>query len=782
MKSSSQDRRPRGLGYAIVGITLLAPAFGGSTEVSAQATITVLVGLLLLAAPPQRSLGMLPNICLTGLILLAATAFLPASWFPLPPWRTDLLHLGAALPPTRSPQPWLTFQWSCFLLLALAWTYFVLTMQWPARLRERVSIIYALGILLLSLILIASFLTKHRVPFWPDVLEYGFFPNRNQTGDVLGIGGAMIYALGLQSFRENRKYWWLWPVSLCVVCSALIINYSRAGIILFFIGALVIHFYWWRTARDRQRPAVAIGGLVLLVILFAINGGATLMRFRRETAEFFSSAENLRWLILRDVLRLLPHWPIFGVGLGNFRPIFAISRFYSANIKEAAHPESDWLWSVVDLGWFAPILVLVLIFWWIKKCRPFDAGSLRLIRMGAVICGCAFVVHSVVDVSSHRLGALWPAVFLASIAIHPGAQFNHSRTVAVIFRILGFFFVAVGLWWSASELGFKRTPPTEATVEQLTTETEAANTRANYEQAILLANEGLAASPLNWVLYYERGLAEAATYRKRDEIQRDFAIASYLLPNWPDLPLNEGLVWLRAGEENAAFDLWEDALRRWPITAAVLYQRIFEVVRDNVEWRDRWRQLGHINSQCLPILLNNTNHLEFEVELERLLAEDPNLQSLSQAELKMVFDSWFRQGDQLTLADLLKRHPEWQPIAWEDLANSLANFGDYRQAYETARRFVEQPPLPKASSDTPIPSLLRQYEASGNIGDDGLVLVLAQIQAGELNGALANLESFGAMRKAPPSIYYLESEIWARKSEWAKAWQSLLKYEAALHK
>src|SRR6202007_318893 len=119
--------------------------------------------------------------------------FLPAHWFALPAWRIDMLKLEAHLPLTHSPQPLLTAQWSCFLLLVLVWAYYLTIFEWSRRLREKGSTAFALAILVLSAALTIAYIPKMRVPFWPAVKEFGFFPNRNQTSNVLGLGGVMIY-------------------------------------------------------------------------------------------------------------------------------------------------------------------------------------------------------------------------------------------------------------------------------------------------------------------------------------------------------------------------------------------------------------------------------------------------------------------------------------------------------------------------------------------------------------------------------------------------------------
>ena len=79
-------------------------------------------------------------------------------------------------------------------------------------------------------------------------------------------------------------------------------------------------------------------------------------------------------------------------------------------------------------------------------------------------------------------------------------------------------------------------------------------------------------------------------------------------------------------------------------------------------------------------------------------------------------------------------------------------------------------------------ALIDRFRASGDIGNDGIALVLSQRKTGELDLALSNLQSFSSAAKKPASVYFLESEIWAQKSEWQKAWEAMVKYQNAIHK
>jgi len=758
--------------YIVIALTLLAPTMGGCTQLWAQATLVTLTGLFFLLFPARKSLGLFANLALAALLLLAAAAFLPAHWFSTPEWRSQLTKLGIQLPATISAQPWLTLQSALSFLFGLSWAYYLLQLDWSLGARRKAWSVIAAGIVALAGALTVSFILKKHIPFWPDVPEFGFFPNRNHTSNVLGLGGILTYALALRGFAEHRRNWWVWIAALSLICWALILDFSRAGIIILCGGIFAWNLYWLLASHHRRRPLIGYAVIVLLLALFAWDGGKTAMRFGREqTSEFFSLQRNMRFLVYRDAVDLSLKSPLTGIGLHNFAALFTTDQHLSEDVDIAAHPESDWIWSAVELGWFAPFLIGLMFYWWAARCFPFDSATFRHIRMAGFICGCAFALHAFFDVPGHRIGALWPALFLATTALHSGIKFNASRVASITYRVLGILFIAVGVWWFASIVGAK-VLPTTASLNRSFQEIESASDEQDYPAMLEHASKALEIAPLNWELYFKRGFAGAALYHPRAEALRDFAAARYLLPNWPDLYLREGQTWVDAGEPDLAFDVWEEGLRRLRNPAA-FYADIFGSIKSDAALREKWRALADSNKDCIMIFLQNASPAEFELEVAQLLFEDPELKSFAAAELKRIFRLWYEHGDRLTLAENLRQHPQWQKIAWHELARVYADYQDYRQAYDTVARFCDRPRLPETDPMASIESLAKRFRISGNIENDGMAVILAQANAGELDNALATLKALSAMPDPPRSLNYVEAELWARKGEWQKAWQAL---------
>jgi tetratricopeptide (TPR) repeat protein len=753
--------------YSVLGLTALAPAMGGSVRLWSQTILIAATGCLFLCTPARRTLGRWPNTAFILLAIVACAAFLPVNWFGVPEWRRHLVQQGAQLPQTLSAQPWLTLKTLLLFLLRLSWAYFLFTQDWNLRARRQAWVFMGLVTAGLAAAVTVSIGLHSHIPFWGDAPEFGFFPNRNHTSNVLGLGGIVIYALALHGFIEGKKSWWLWLFALSLVAGALILTYSRSGIILFCSGVFVWHLYWLISSHDRKRPLMASAAIVLLLGVFAWSGGKTATRFE-QSFDIFSPTTNLRLILQRDAFELSLKSPIAGIGLGNFESVFANGRDEAIGQNAVGHPESDWLWAAVELGWIAPLLIALIFAWWVQHCFPFEAGTFRLMRMAAFICGCGFALHTAFDVPAHQLGALWPALLLASTAKHPYNRHKPSTIIAILFRIFGCVFILVAVWWFASMRGATMLPTT-ATVNRLETQIEQARQAEDYERLLQLSSQALTIEPLSWELYFQRGFAEAATFRPSADVRRDFAISRYLLPNWPDLYLKQIMVWLGVGEPDLAFDVLEEGMRRLPQVAPAIYADIFGAIRSDAALRDRWRQLGENDKRCLLIFLRQADSTEFQIELQTMLSKDPELRSFTADELKTLFSFWYEKGDELRLAQTLRENPEWKKIGWRQLARSYADYQDYRQAYETAAEFVPyQTPAPSDSNRA-----RSQVRNDPTDAKAAIALALEQADEGKVDNALSIVMVIGRLPDAPKDLPAIEARLWATKRNWKRAWTTI---------
>lgn len=781
---------------AIAGVALLGPALGVATELLPQALLLLALAALLIISPPRCSPGpaWLTLFSLVG--LLALTAFLPARWFPLPEWRRVLQsEYSVNLPDTLSPQPWMSFHSVCLLAAGAIFALYVIAHPWRSQNRRTAIQLYAAGIVVLALIAIASTAAGFKVPFWPDVANlkerFGFFPNRNQTANVLALAGIASIALAFESFEARRKAAWLWVAAVLVLGIAAVMAYSRAGILLFFGGVAAWVVVSLKFGVSRKSATLVVAGAILALTLFFLLGGKTFERFQTQGQPALT---DMRLPIHADALRFSKDAPWLGQGIGNFADVFPMAREASAGQNRAIHPESDWLWAAVELGWPATLLIAACIALWMRQCFPFSGGSDRLMRSAAMTCGAAFVLHAFGDVSGHRPGSTWPAIFLAGLAMAPDRQLETRRWVAPVFRTLGVLISAVGIWWIASiyseQVG--RVAPTPATLDRLAQRMDRETAAKNNKAVVTLIDEALRIRPLEAELYNRRAIARLASglntdiyynpqdtaliFQERVEPAKlDFETARFLEPRWIEICFLEGKAWLTLDKPSLAFDAWAEAwqrARKSDTNALPLYRRMLEESRLNYAIRSELAQLVTAGPDYFLAFIGTASRVECDIQIERLLDAEPTLGSLAPAQRNMLFRIWFERGDKAQLIAKLKDQPDWQKDGWQWLAMDHADRQDYEHAYKLARQYGTAPNLPPPIQARPVQELAREFYSHPSEIHIGIQLFRAQRASGLVSEALETIEALDKIPGRPSYIPFLESELRAERGEWKAAWEA----------
>src|SRR5207248_238492 len=140
-------------------------------------------------------------------------------------------------------------------------------------------------------------LTRRTLPFWHNPLGFGPFPNRNQTGDLFGISTLVVLGCMQDDFRRGHKRWFLWLAGFGVLIAALILDFSRAGILILVIGSTAwlgrLAFRKWSGAGI----AVAVSLLLILLATLLVFGGETIERFHLRLGSEGAVDSDYRWLI-----------------------------------------------------------------------------------------------------------------------------------------------------------------------------------------------------------------------------------------------------------------------------------------------------------------------------------------------------------------------------------------------------------------------------------------------------------------------------------------------------
>lgn len=763
--------------FALVGITLLALGLGGSTELGAQSVIILLAALLILISPPRLKLGMVPTLIPLLFFALALTAFLPADWGGLPEWRRHLTQdLHVPLGPWRTPQPWLTLQACGLLFFGLVWMIYLFSQEWSPAEKSRTIRLLVTGIIFLAAITIASYWTGYRIPGWNQEQNRGWFPNRNQTADVLALAGILNYVIAYKRFEKRSWAGGFWVVGLAIICAALVICYSRSGILMFFGGIGIWHLASLSRPGQGKTLALGVASLLLLLSLFLLFGGTTLERFLPEPEREHPHAADYRQLIQEDCLRVSRQAPVLGTGLGNFEPVFTSMRQASADQNRTLHPESDWLWMVVEMGWLAPLLLLIGLIWWVRQSLPFTPNSGESLRLAAAVAVLMFFLHGFVDVSGHRLGSILVGLLLASLALSPVQRRTANRWVSPLFRLLAVLLIGLSGWWLAS-LYTDHAPPTTATLNRLQTKMAQDADDGKLASVFETANRGLDLAPLEWSFYFRRASALAFRNNATAQAVADFQIARFLEPHWINLCVNEGEVWLDAGDPAHCVDAWQEALRRAGPAGAPTYKDLLEMSQSEPVVHQGLMEAATTSTDYLITSLNYASPDEARQELATLLNRDPNLSSLSFNQQTQLFAAWYARGDQDDLASHLLTHTDWQLAGWKFLALHFASLHDFEMATATTMRFMPPPVIQEVSSEQS-EAVLRSH--SENISSDvveGIHLCQAQMSHNQIDDALATIAELEKIKGCPRYVFYLEATLWVKKQQWEQAWNALQQFE-----
>src|SRR6266403_22008 len=427
-------------------LPVLACFLGGANQKWEEGLVITVFATYLLIQPPRFSLGALTNLVLLTLFISAAVAFLPARWFFQPEWRAALVNdFGIQLPSTLTPQPWITLGYLVSFAAGLSWLYIVSTQDLELR-EVRVQLrLFTGGIALLAAICIALYLARTTLPFWHNEQNFGPFPNRNETGDLFGLTAVIILACAQDDLRKGRKRWIVWILVLVLIVAAILLNFSRSG-----IGILVAGSALWLAAfafrqRSPSRLALGVSFFLLLLTALLLFGGQTFERFHFRDFGSAGISTDFRWQIFHDTFRLIRNSPWFGIGFGNFESIFAIFRDASLSDQRALHPESDWLWLWTELGWPAAVLTIVGIALLVSRVFPLRVGTNQGYRLAALIAALLFTIYGIVDVSGHRVGTAFAAIFLIGLSQHRPLSLKTSQWISISFRFVGLVLLAAGL-------------------------------------------------------------------------------------------------------------------------------------------------------------------------------------------------------------------------------------------------------------------------------------------------------------------------------------------------
>lgn len=806
-----------GLVCGAAALPILAVLLGGATQPWVQGLIMVGLGLLVVLAPPKASLGVGLNSIFLGLAALPLLAFLPASWFGELEWRKFLTdELGLTLSPRLTPQPWLTLDAWFLFLAGLVWFYWLLTIRWTSIERARLARWLAAGVAGVAALSVTFKLAAFAPELWEAERGFGPFPNRNQTGNFFALGSLLLLARAHLDLRRRSTPWMglLWVAGWLVVAVAVFLANSRAGVLLLFGGAaLYLAGIAWLGARqsrhlesadeedeeeeadpqealetaaaqrrERMVRTLALGASLLLLGAgaFFLLGGETLQRFRSKADPITGANPNdlhFRLQIQADALKLgsVSAWP--GTGLGNMSALLSLYRERSAIPARGIHPESDWVWLRVELGWLAVGLVLAGTILLLLRIFPLHRGRVEPIRLAGLLALAGLVVHGLFDVSGHRVGSAFAALAVIALAVPPPKRDASLSRLPLL--LVGCGFAAVGVVWMAAVWQRADYPGTIGALNHQFLAYDAVR-RGQPTLAMEHVSRSLRWAPLNYHGYLLRAEIGVAVRAPTAGVEDDFARACGLEQQSPVPPLREARAWLK-WQPVRSINALAEACARSPREAPQFLNTILGAassIQDEV-FRRSFRNWLREDFGRLLVFLRWARPDEAQIELQHVLEADPHLKAFSGGQLTQFLSAWAKFGDPAALQAAFESHPEWQTLAWESWAQATARTGDTRRACEISQRFAAAPTLPSVPTDDSIQLLEREVLRQPDEVVRVYQLFQALMKADRVGDAVQVIARLTAQPRVPAYLHYVEAGARTKRGDFERAWECWQRYFAA---
>ena len=310
-----------------------------------------------------------------------------------------------------------------FQLLALT-VFLGLLYQYAATPdRMRVLIFVIIGMAVVSAIFgTLRQTTQHQVGFVLPLLKpsQGFaqFINKNHFAFLIEM--AFGLAVGLV-IGERSRQGWIYLAFLPPLWVGLVLSNSRGGILAMLVQVVIAALLLTKRLALRVALATALVAGVLLGTLW-VGGDRLLSNFEHASSEVAVDASTAgegasRNEIWRATLKLFAAHPVLGAGLGGYW--IAITAYHDApgtlTPQEAHNDYLELLASGGVIGFALGVWFVVSVVRLAQKNLWSSTGSLRAVRIGAILGLAGVAVHSLVDFGLHLTGNA--VVFLVLIML-----------------------------------------------------------------------------------------------------------------------------------------------------------------------------------------------------------------------------------------------------------------------------------------------------------------------------------------------------------------------------
>jgi len=735
------------------------------------------MGVCWIVFPPKYSLGRGLNFVAIGFFLVCALAFLPLGLFGTPGWRVSLAEdLGLPLSNMLTPQPWMTLEGLMHVGVGLLWLFYLLGQRWKDEERIWASQAMAIGIGVLASLALVCHFSDTWISFWGSFKNIGPFPNRNHFGTILAMGAVLCATCSYDLKRTKSLGWVGYLVLLVVILVTIIVNNSRAGVLLFFVGLGSWLAIVSLGARSTRRLAVAASFLILCITAFFVFGGGLMERFMVDGSAKEALQSDGRIPIYQDCADLLSQNPLFGIGLGNFEGVFAISQKNYNFTDRVIHPESDWVWLSVETGLVGLALAIWLLLAVVRRVgaiRPNKQTKRRQhrFRMGAAAAALIVPIHGIFDVPGHVFGTLLPAMLLISLAVSNRSPLFATRWPTHVFRGAAIPVVVLGVVMTMTHFKNWGLPSREGAKQLYGLSVLLSGYRGGSEKAFEYADRASEIRPLFWEYHFQKGLLSPRVGRSPQQTREDFRRARFLEQRSTFVTVREAEHWMKYHPPYVV-SAWRETLLRDPSRQTEHYHGILKQAAGNHRLTKSARALATLSPRLKIGLLNGLRGADFEDELARILEDDPNLDKLNDYDRQSLFKLWAEHGDRDEMVKQLSQNAVWEQSGWMFLAENSAERNDYTAALRLVDSHYIIPKIATMRLGGALEQLENEFYLRPNDIGNGLRLYYAQVRNGKYDESLRTLDKLEGVPGAPDYLGYLRYKTYRDSGNDEKAWEA----------
>ncbi|MEO8204551.1 MAG: O-antigen ligase family protein [Chthoniobacterales bacterium] len=737
---------------------------GGGEHHWVQTVFVVGVTGLYAISPPRRLPGRLFTLCFLLLAVAPLLSFLPPNFLSgAQEWRKEWEGMGAGpLSACITPQPWVTLDCLPLFYGGLGLLWWILGQNPGNGQRRKLAIVFALCGSALVVVSLAMWAKHWHFPLWSTDGAIGPFQSRNQMATLLSVLSILFVALIHSDWRHGQRRWLFWVAALCVTLVTIVLNYSRAGILLFGFGIIL---YGALAALYRRRIALFSFSLTMLFIFtafFFAGGGKTLARFLGPKARSFDLTGDFRFLVHKDAWSMITDNLLFGTGLGNFNAIFPVYRTTLWDYR-TWHPESDWLWLGADLGLPAMLVGLLIAIGIAVRLFRVRETQISAVRIAGMVMCAQFLLHSYFDVSGHVPGTFALLCFSLFLC-WPGPRMHMrgrwlANTILVLLAGMSLLWIA-GLASPVYRIGAFQT----ATLMQ---QVRALREKGKFAEAEPLLDQAKIQTPLDQWVHYLSARNLLARGGDRKIAHREFELAARLEPFSPVTEEDAARDWLKHDPAQAPAPFIRALERSYPRQLRMGRYELYLIETQPFPGAyDTLLQYGWHDTDLVIVRLKFVPQSDMLPELKVFMERyNKNLDTLTAPRFFQTVES--RSG--IEGLEAVKGAAGAKLV----LARAYAKEGDFRQAYLLG---LQNQTVNFGRSIGNKESLYRDWKKDPSNYIKGIALLPLLSVPRDTSIINELMQAFGKRPDVPPSLYLLAAYAAADNREWEGAWRYLEVY------